>query len=567
MGVPSLFRSIVKKYPECYFCVNQDITEHLYLDFNCLIHHCINKLVYKEDSSNRFIEEDLISSVISYTSHIICEVVKPTKLVYIAIDGPVPMGKIYQQRNRRYKKIQDDAFKKKLKQKYNIPVVNTFDSNKVTPGTVFMTKLCNRIKNLISLNAFSLHIHNTNNKFCVFFSDSNTPGEGEHKIMNFIRNNNNSPNIIIYGLDADLIVLSMLCTESKIKLIREPQNTSTEISDFAIDHEFVYISIEAYTDSFIREYNLTAYDRKSIIKDVVFVSFFGGNDFVEPFVNTRIRDKNNYSKLINYYVTILFELQKHLINERSEINIMFFEKLLEKIAENEDQFVKKKVYYSSGHKSSESEKEITYEQELELYYHAPYTSPTNPFYDYYKGKTDTINYKLPHTSWKSQYYNHFCCSTILNDLCKEYIQSLIWTFRYYIDEGIPSWDFRFKARVAPCASDVLKYVQSEKNSVFTCCKFESIRDKTIITPIEQLLMVTPIQNSCILPWSFQFIYEDFTAIRFQLDIMKGGKNIYSEPVLEDINREEIDKLLRNVPVTEIESTRNVVKNKLFCMKF
>mgnify|MGYP000865314257 FL=1 len=117
MGVPSLFRSIVKKYPECYFAKNNDQVDHLYLDYNCLIHHCASSISYSDDSHTRDIEEEIISKVISYTNHIICDVIKPRNLVYIAIDGPVPMGKIEQQRKRRYKKIQDDAFIKKLKEK------------------------------------------------------------------------------------------------------------------------------------------------------------------------------------------------------------------------------------------------------------------------------------------------------------------------------------------------------------------------------------------------------------------------------------------------------------------
>ena len=98
MGVPSLFRTIVKKYPECYKLSNKNVTEHLYLDFNCLIHHCVAGLPSKSIISGRDLEEELITSVISYTNHIICDVVKPTKLAFIAFDGPVPMGKIVQQR-------------------------------------------------------------------------------------------------------------------------------------------------------------------------------------------------------------------------------------------------------------------------------------------------------------------------------------------------------------------------------------------------------------------------------------------------------------------------------------
>ena len=67
MGVPNLFRSIIKKYPECYTSINNDTVEHLYFDFNCLIHHCVHNVSYDDESSQRDIEEAIIIKVISYT--------------------------------------------------------------------------------------------------------------------------------------------------------------------------------------------------------------------------------------------------------------------------------------------------------------------------------------------------------------------------------------------------------------------------------------------------------------------------------------------------------------------
>ena len=562
MGVPSLFRSIVKKYPNCYYAVNEDIVEHLYLDFNCLIHHCAHNLEFTENQSQRDVEEQLIISVISYTSHIICEVVKPTKLVFIAIDGPVPMGKIVQQRKRRYKKVQDDCFIKKLKEKYKHPEISNFNSNKITPGTVFMSKLCNRIKNLIGLGSFSSHIFNNNKKFNVFFSDANTPGEGEHKIINFINNNSQVPNSVIYGLDADLIILSMSCRNPNIKLLREPQNTSNEISDFTSMNEFVYIDIKVYSTSFIKEYKLEAYNRKDILNDVVFVSFVGGNDFVEPFVNTKIREKNNFNKLISVYTTILFKTQQHIIID-SKVNQDFFIKFIREISMLEDQFVKlKNVYYD--HKQQDNPV-CSYEEDLQNYYHSMYSSEKNPFRDFYKGQTSCINYKLPHNSWKLQLYNHFTPNTVTDDICKNYLESLLWTYDYYTKSGVPSWQYHYKYRIAPCASDLYTYI-TNKNDFLSDIKFCS--DK-FITPVEQLLIVTPKQHASILPWSYQQVYkeDEWSSIKFKLDILKGGKNIYSDPILPDINMTEIHKFLANIPVTEIENTRNIVRNKIFCMKF
>lgn len=561
MGVPSLFRSIVKKYPNCFYAQNQDTVEHLYLDFNCLIHHCAHTLSFNNDQTQRDIEEQLIISVISYTSHIICEVVKPTKLVYIAIDGPVPMGKIVQQRKRRYKKIQDDNFIKKLKDKYNCSDTNSFNSNKITPGTVFMSKLCNRIKNLIALGVFSSHIIHTNKKYHVFFSDANTPGEGEHKIINFINNSKNTPNSIIYGLDADLIILSMGCKNPNIKLLREPQNTSTEISDFTSNHEFVYIDILIYTTSFISEYNLKSYDKSKILNDIVFLSFIGGNDFVEPFINTKIREKNNFTKLINIYTSILFKKQDHLIIDE-QVNNIFFTQIIYEICLTEDNFVKRKNTYYNQSKDIE---ETNYENELQNYYHSVYISDKNPFFEFYKGQLNSINYKLPHKSWKQQYYNTFSQNSDINNLCQEYLKSLLWTYNYYTKSGIPSWNFYYKYRIAPLSSDLYNFLKTTSNN-FKDIKFIENNE---ITPLQQLLIVTPIQHSSILPWSFQQVYKEdiWEPIKFKLDILKGGKNIYSDPILPDINLKQIDKFISNIPVTEIEKTRNIIRNNVFCMKF
>ena len=50
MGIPSLFRTIEKKYPDIHYWNENLDVDHLYLDYNCLIHHC--KSMYKPTNNN-----------------------------------------------------------------------------------------------------------------------------------------------------------------------------------------------------------------------------------------------------------------------------------------------------------------------------------------------------------------------------------------------------------------------------------------------------------------------------------------------------------------------------------
>ena len=103
-------------------------------------------------------------------------------------------------------------------------ISSRFDPNVITPGTDFMDRLDKHlqwfVENMITTDPLWSKLH-------VVYSSHLTPGEGEHKIMDFIRFQRSQPDYhtdtrhCLYGLDADLIMLGLATHEMYFTLLRE----------------------------------------------------------------------------------------------------------------------------------------------------------------------------------------------------------------------------------------------------------------------------------------------------------------------------------------------------------
>ncbi|KAL7942276.1 exoribonuclease [Trichoderma barbatum] len=259
MGIPAAFRWLSNKYPKIISPVieqtpittedgitipvdttqpnpNGEELDNLYLDMNGIVHPCS----HPEDRPAPADEEEMMLEVFRYTDRVV-NMVRPRKILMIAVDGVAPRAKMNQQRSRRFRSAREAQEKEEDKKALiellkrqnggvfpaadaETVVKKAFDSNSITPGTPFMDILA------LSLRYWCQYKLNTDPawaKMKIIISDATVPGEGEHKIMNFIRSQRTSPNYdpntrhVIYGLDADLIMLGLATHEPHFRVLRE----------------------------------------------------------------------------------------------------------------------------------------------------------------------------------------------------------------------------------------------------------------------------------------------------------------------------------------------------------
>ena len=158
----------------------------------------------------------------------------------------------------------------------------------------------------------------------MLLSDSSVPGEGEHKMMDYIRNlkmqENYDPNTrhCFYGSDADLIMLSLITHEPHFMIIREvPTRRGAKVISGAqrMDINESKASLELIHISMLREYLMFEYrhlqpqmkmrfDIERIIDDFVFFCFFIGNDFM-PSLTTLDIFEGSLDQMIEFYKVCL----------------------------------------------------------------------------------------------------------------------------------------------------------------------------------------------------------------------------------------------------------------------
>ena len=327
--------------------------DRLYIDMNGVIHCSSHNNNYQKiiendndsdanenddvltsSSKSEMTDEEIFTNIRYYLDRIISDIVQPQELVYLAVDGVAPRAKLNQQRSRRFRAAKEmeisnmaHTMKKDSGEEYLSGKVHvgdgilyeeedddTFHSNCITPGTIFLEKCSKNIKEFLVEKLKSGDPKYKNLK--IIYSGPNCPGEGEHKIMDFIRhekvhNQNYNPNTrhCLVGQDGDLIMLGLATHEPNFTLLRErvdfSKNSTLAIADDDGNDKLLPTTQEStskYVDnadfeflhfSILRDYLSYEFETKNVISrspfllertidDFVFMTFLVGNDFLPP---------------------------------------------------------------------------------------------------------------------------------------------------------------------------------------------------------------------------------------------------------------------------------------------
>jgi len=276
MGIPSYFRHILNRYPKLLTGVRGSHTsDHLLVDFNCLIYGCVPKLPPYKNSEQAQWEAALLKEINEYVVKLWRTAGEP-RHVFLAVDGVVPMAKIRQQRLRRFKSV----WLAEKEREQGVAPEESWDKNSITPGTAFMEQLSVSLKKLCRARGAGWKV-----------SGAEEPGEGEQKLMTWVRAQSpgslDGKKLLVYGLDADLIVLCLLhatthAPKAAWGILREKQEFGKDVKH---EEDFLVLNINGLLETMYPD----VAHRAAHILDYICGMTLLGNDFLPHSVGLTIR--------------------------------------------------------------------------------------------------------------------------------------------------------------------------------------------------------------------------------------------------------------------------------------
>lgn len=457
----------------------------------------------------------------------------PRKRLILCVDGPAPISKQNQQRQRRFRSVaekDEDEFKR-------------FDSNCITPGTKFMDYLTKYIDWYVRA---SMSNNPRWSEIEVIFSNEKSPGEGEHKIINYIRfYGDPNDSYCIHGLDADLIMLAMGTHLPNFWILREDlYDTRNEYFVLDIGSSRKELSrIMDWNDQIEEKKKETQpFDPKAAVNDFIFICFMVGNDFLPHIPSLEIIE-GGIDQMLDVYKNV-GESYGHLTHTVDD-NVIFRKSSLEVFLGTIGQYDKGILEDKLLHKDQ--------------FFPDPILEQNAKFN---KGK-----YNVDIEGYRKDYYESCIDEGVdIKDLCHQYFVGMQWVLSYYT-RGVPDWKWCFKHHYAPFAHELAEHIVD--------FEFPEKKHTEPTTPFQQLLSVLPPKSSALIPVPLSQLLTDpqsdikkFCPSKFDVDLSgkrRAWEGIVLLPmvdfsIIENEYFKHIGKVSRN------DMSRNIL-GKSFIYKY
>jgi 5'-3' exonuclease len=518
MGVPYYFYILTQKYKNILCSIKQLSTDIFCIDFNGIIHNSAQDIMKLENINSEdifAIENKIIDNVWSKIEYYI-NTFNAEKYI-ICADGVAPVAKMFQQRKRRYLNIYrnnlDEGFVTK-------PL---WDTNAITPGTFFMNKLNIYIHKKIRYSTYNIEF---------IYSGSDENGEGEHKIFHKLKIAPENANIIIHGLDADLIILSLMSHHNNIYLMRETKDKETN------ETVYNYLNIKNLREAILTEikdfWELKStgikgikYTDNDLIETYCTMCSILGNDFI-PHLLTIDLKTDGINKLISATKKAIQEQDLLVID--GEINYECLKCIFNYLSKSEDRDI-----------HSICEKYI---------YKKMFNSSDIPS-DYYalKNKDKLVYYIYNNPSkWHKEYYkeifsnNYTIDSTVMFNACDNYIIGIFWVYQYYKGNDIDC-EWYYPYNYPPTIKDISNHAIARETPQIN-------KNNSFVKADVQLLIVLPRESAHLLKSNNKKYMNDIYSGLFHMYPIKYKIQTFLKthlwecsPILPLINVKYINKVL------------------------
>ena len=473
---------------------------------------------------------------------------KPKDLLIVGVDGPVPMGKITQQRQRRFVSatmvkggqagtgVEDQP---KIVGSIDPYSASTFDPSALTPGTEFMVNLHEKLQKWLQ---DGIDVAAAGFPPKILYSGQYVFGEAEHKIMNILRDPDTfvmrdgsrmTGHTVIHGNDADLMLLGLILPLNKLINAKSVQYRPN-------DYQIRQMKNEARNNNRTAKFQLMKLDasKSKTLTRMEYVDIDAMRIGVAKLMNHNKFNNDAHHDFVammtllgNDFIPSLFGFRDMM--EAINLMIRSYNKLRLPLTTTSETRGVRTYHWPNFHmflrKLAQTESDMLTGIALKQLSNRPYNYPSTmisastTIIDDIDGERKTVvNQEIFRNLWynnslmpRSEANAISVVSPAVDDvkaMCLEYFTTLAWIYLYYQDSLAVSTAWAYRYFHAPLLVDLARSSMNMSQQKLLAHTYSE--DDIKILPIYQLLSVLPLTSMHLLPKEAQKLMKTNSPLHY-----------------------------------------------------